>query len=285
MPEVEKEAKQEAKEQRSEQEIIKQLEADKKKLEDKTKSLAKIIELSAKRKPVATGSPDLKNLETELKDYTEQMKKNIKNLGKKLQQPKVGSDAANQQITEILKPFEEKLSILEKLPDLESRLAKLEAPPEEEKPKKQKQESMFGGFSEEGIENEELDKRLITFQENTEKRIKDVEDILSTIRLTLNPQTLTQLQKLSDASADIINTIIPAKVREEMEKILSSFSAEFRMMIQSLRKLSDEIEKSNSEIFYSLEEVERLGNDIDRLEKRLDDIHRGMFRSARHQSI
>ncbi|MBU0530236.1 MAG: hypothetical protein KKC05_01055, partial [Nanoarchaeota archaeon] len=174
---------------------------------------------------------------------------------------------------------------LEKLPDLESRLAKLEAPPEEEKPKKQKQESMFGGFSEEGIENEELDKRLITFQENTEKRIKDVEDILSTIRLTLNPQTLTQLQKLSDASADIINTIIPAKVREEMEKILSSFSAEFRMMIQSLRKLSDEIEKSNSEIFYSLEEVERLGNDIDRLEKRLDDIHRGMFRSARHQSI
>lgn len=109
---------------------------------------------------------------------------------------------------------------------------------------------------------------------------KRLEEGLSGIKLTPNPEALNELRKLSESSSDLLHSIIPNKVREEMDKILSSFSAEFRLLTDSLRKLAGEVEKSNSEIFYSLEEVDRMAHNIKRLEERIDEIHLE-FRSAR----
>lgn len=109
---------------------------------------------------------------------------------------------------------------------------------------------------------------------------KRLEEGLSGIKLTPNPEALNELRKLSESSSDLLHSIIPNKVREEIDKILSSFSAEFRLLTDSLRKLAGEVEKSNSEIFYSLEEVDRMAHNIKRLEERIDEIHRE-FRSAR----
>jgi len=270
--------------QRKQDEVIKRLEEDKKKLEEKTKNLAKILELSAKQKTKARPAAELKGIQDELKAYTDEVKKNIKNLGKKLEKQPTAPDILNQQVMDILKPFEEKIAVLERIPDLETRLSKLEEPAEET-PKKKPKDSLFGGFSEEGIESEELDKRLLTLQENTDARLKTLEDSLNAMRMTLGPQTLNEIRKLADTGSDILTIGIPAKVREEVEKILSSFSAEFRLLTQSLKNLSDEVERSNSEIFFSLEEVERLGNNMERLEKRIDDMHKDLFRSSRNKGI
>ncbi|MFH1978309.1 MAG: hypothetical protein ABIJ92_03210 [Candidatus Aenigmatarchaeota archaeon] len=267
----------------SKEELIEKLQQDKKKLESKIKNLGQVLEIATKKKPKPEKGENLKEAHGDMKEYVEEMKRSIKTLGKKMETPSKAHDERIGQVTsELLKPFEEKLKALEKINDFEIRLARMEGAGKKEEPEKEKKKpGLFGGFAQDIVETKDQEDARIATETRLEKRLNDMQESISSMKIVFGSRSLKELEELINNSNELVNNVVPSKVREEMERMLSSFAGEFRAISQTLQRLTDTIEKSNSELFYSMEEIERMGSDVQRLETRIDNIHKDLIKSIR----
>lgn len=272
--------------QQSQQDLINKLKLEKKQLEEKCISLAKIIEISAKQKPkTSEEAQNVKKAQDDLTAHLADMKKSLKHLSKKIENKPDGEGGnINEALAGFLKPLEEKLQNLEKLSTIETRISKIESAfnnGNKEAEQKPQEQPLFGGFQQDPVQEEADKKEMLGFQADMSKRIAEIENVINPIKILFTSKSVRQIEKLIEESGDIINEAIPSKVREEMDRILATASGEMRLVSQTLKKLNENVEKSSSDILYALEEIERIGSDLERLENRLDNLHRDLFRAAR----
>lgn len=243
--------------------VEKKLDNEKAKLEEKIKNLSKIIEMmSAKQKeksaekssgPEATPSNIKQNFDS-LKDSIESLERRIKS-DKKSKNP--------EEVKNLFSTIQDKITSLDTLPDLIESMKRIEEGLK--KDESQSSNNMFGGFSSgQGTQKDsvfftELKNSFDEFKETVNLKIEDIEKRLGIVTVKLDTKTLKNLEELASSKDEIINKLIPLKVREEIDKILSTLTYSLNNITQQVNELTRESEKVNNKISISMDLIERLG--------------------------
>ncbi len=241
-------------EEKKSDEALKKLEKDNKELEDRIKSLSQIIELSAKQSQAKkTISPEGKAA-GKIDENMEYLKKSIKSMKKSLKM--IDPEKRADEMKMLLEKVEEGSKAMGKLSDIETKMQELEkkmGEKEKEEAEKTDTGNIFGGFGTTGgdlPENapkniKELLDYIEDFKGGIEERLLNLERGVEFITSKIGSDTLKKLDSLISAKDDIETVLIPKKVKEEVEKILSVFSFGIENLSNAIKELTSDIEASN----------------------------------------
>jgi DNA repair exonuclease SbcCD ATPase subunit len=267
------------------EEALKKLELQNKALEEKNRSLAKIIEISANNGPKAEPvSPDAKpRTDSETQQLLEELQNSMKTVKKTLKESVKGPAEKHEEMKKMVSDIEAKIKEVEKIPSMETKMAEIEKRISDDA---QKQSNplggLFGGFGSSGPgagapknapkNMRELMKLINDSNDALENRLLNMERRIDSIRKKIGDKNLERLEGLISSKQDISDNIVPRRVKEEVEKILSAFSFEVEGMAKSARELSDSVEKSNEEIEESLKVITDLKERVPILERAISDM-------------
>ncbi len=258
---------------------LKKLEDEKKSLEEKNKSLAEILEISAASKVESPAQPtvDPKSIEQAIDAKLSDFKKDFSLLEKKLSAQKKEPSVSPQQINDLSSKFatiEDRLKVLDRIPDLEKKVT------ETTEASKKSSEDKDGLFGDMGAFDEEasgslfgkgsaprslrvVDRSLQKMDETTDARFRHFEKKLDELAQRLSPRAVKSLEKMATSGEKILQEVVPNEVKAEVDRIVNSFSFEVRGLSDTVRKLSQDTESSNSE---TREYVEKLRATEERME-------------------
>jgi methyl-accepting chemotaxis protein len=264
---------------------LKKLEEEKRALEEKNKGLAKVIELTSKQntqqQAASKGKPkpeaDAK-ISNSTQTALDELRNSMKTIKKSLKESIKGPAEKHEEMKKMVTDMETKIKDIDKISALETKLADVEKKVAEQVQKAPSSLSnLFGGF---GAGKEEagrpkgaprnigqLMKHIDGIKEGIDTRMLNMERRVDSLRHKLGKKNLQRLETLTSSQQDISDNLIPRRVREEVEKILSTFSFEVEDMAESAKSLADNVERSNE----SLEEILVVMKD---LQKRTDTMER-----------
>lgn len=248
------------------------LDAEKQKLEEKVKNLSKIIEVmstkqaaAAKNEAAASAAKATEGsgeaAAANLKDHFTDLKKAIGSLETKIKDNK--KVKPTEETTKLLATVQEKLTALDALPTLVEGVQQLRE--ELNKHDDDKPENPFGAFGaaqqqtkEASLFFTELKSAFEEFRQATELKLEDLERRVNVVNVKLDTKTLKNLEQLAGSKDEIINTLIPHQVREEVDKILAHLSYTINNLTQRVNELALETEKANNKIEIALDLLERV---------------------------
>ncbi|UCD07769.1 MAG: hypothetical protein JSW41_02255 [Candidatus Aenigmatarchaeota archaeon] len=257
-----------------EDKAVKKLEEEKKGLEDKYKSLAKILELSAKQKPkkepelpeeVSGGKID-KDLEY-LKKSLKSMKKTIK---------LIDPEKKTEEMKNLVSKIEQQTKAIDKISAMDIKIKELEKKMTGKEEKKTEETgNIFGGFgmlggkkSSEGA-SKDTKQLLDDFKEGMGERLLNLEKRVESIRVKIGDDRLKKIDFMISAKDDIENKMIPKRVKEEVEKILSVFSFGIENLSSAIKNLTTDIERSNNGMESVFNWIEATNERIKNIEQKL----------------
>jgi chromosome segregation ATPase len=144
---------------------------------------------------------------------------------------------------------------------------------------------LFGGFQGTGAQSSaETDKKLSLLAQ----RITEVEERLAgkteelrqryeSVLSRLGPDTVEKLQKVMSSSHDILDRMVPEKVKEQASIIMTGFSSDIRALSEDIHTLAKETEKMNMETGFSFSKLEKIEQQINRFEERLTVLERELL--------
>jgi predicted nucleic acid-binding Zn-ribbon protein len=265
------------KEHPEEKKAMENLDREKAKLEEKVKSLSKIIELMATKKESKQpdGIPPEGAAET-LKSNFESLKKAIVSLEGKIKKSE-GKARPSEDMKNLLASVQKKIAALDSVPPLLDSMKKIEEELKKMNSKPEANANIFGGFGETPSTSKEaslfyteLKNAFEEFRESTELKMEDMEKRLNILAVKMDTKTLKNLESLASSKDEILNTLIPARVREEVDKILSALAYSLNNITQEVNRFTAEAEKMNNRLSLSMDLIERLGKNVERLENRLN---------------
>ena len=242
---------------------LKKLEEEKKSLEDKNKSLAEIIELSATSKIESPAKPatDTKAIEQAIDGKLNDFKKDFSLLEKKISSQKKEPSVSPQQMNDLSSKFaaiEDRLKVLDRIPDLEKKVTETT---EASKKSSEEKDGLFGdmgAFDEEASGSlfgkgsaprslRAVDRSLQKMDTTTDARFRHFEKKLDELAERLSPRAVKSLEKMATSGEKILQEVVPNEVKAEVDRIVNSFSFEIRGVSDTVRKLSQDTESINSE--------------------------------------
>ena len=263
-------------------ENIKKLEAENAALAEKNKNLAKVIEISATSDN--TSPKDASPLTSELSKAMEELKSSMKIVKKDLKESIKGPTEKHEEMKKIVADLTEKTKDLEKIPAIVTQISDIEKKMSERGNKdKIPFGGLFGGLGTQGEGNigmprdapknmKELLGKIGEIKDGVETRLLNMERRVDTIRQKIGKKNLERLDSLVSAQQDISDNLVPRRVKEEVDKILSTLSFEVEGMSSSARELSSEVTKSNEQIADALETTKALEERMQRAELSNDKI-------------
>ncbi|MBI4021001.1 MAG: hypothetical protein HY369_02050 [Candidatus Aenigmarchaeota archaeon] len=237
------------------------LDADKNRLEEKVKNLSKVIEVLSAQQPAPAG-PATDQLGDNLKEHFEGMKKAISSLETKMKAPRPVEDKN-------LGALQAKLPLLDSIPALVESLKRIEE--QVKKPDGQ----LFGGFGqapppskEASLFYSELKTALEEFKGATTLKLEELERQVNLLAVKMDAKTLKNLELLAASKDEILDALVPARVRDEVDTILAALSSHLGAITTQVNTLVVETDKANNKIGLSLDLIDRIRKDIERLEAR-----------------
>jgi len=295
---------------------LQKLEAEKKALEEKNKSLAKIIEVATQQKVAASQAPAkaaaasaaaggaakpsaAKADGTSAKPGAgaekalDELKTSMKSIKKQLKESLQGPAEKHEQMKKMVADIQTKMKDIDKVSTLETKLIDIEKKVSEQAQKAPSSiGNLFGGFGAGGRPDagmpknapknmRELMAHINSVKDGLETRMLNMERRVDSVREKIGRKNLDRLEDLISSKQDISDNMIPRKVREEVEKILSTFSFEVEGMANNTRELAEQISKSNEDVEESLKVVSDLEERADKTEKIVDGLQETSQRSER----
>ena len=187
--------------------------------------------------------------------------------------------------------IEAKIKDVDKISALETKLADMEKKVSDTAHKSPSSLSnLFGGFGAGGTKGSapknaprnigELMKHINELKDGVDTRMLNMEKRVDAIRHKIGGKNLERLEELISSKQDISENIVPRRVREEVEKILSTFSFEVEDMADAAKNLADNVEKSNDEFEDSFDTVKDLQTRLAGFEKVLNDLQSGFSQTS-----
>lgn len=233
------------------------LAAEKERLELKVKNLTQVIEAMAAKAepPEADGGPP--GTAEALASHFDSLKKTISSLEGKIK--KSESRGGGEEAKELLAALQKKLDALDTLPALVEAIKKVEegvkqaasAPPS----------NLFGGFGspppatskEATILALEVRDSVEQLKADTDARFDAADKQVKKLALALDPATVSRLESAAQRAGDLLDVQVPARVRQEVDGILSALSFSLNAMAQELGRLTAETEKLNAALQAAVE--------------------------------
>lgn len=254
--------------------MLKKLEAEKRDLEEKNASLARIIELTH-AKPDSMGDS-----ETDGGDATkslEELKDSMKVIKKTLRDSLQGPAEKHEEMKRLVAEMNSRLIDVSKIPALETKLIEVEKRISGQDRKDVSPfGNIFGGFGagqtammpkNAPSSMKELMKYIGDQGERLETRMLNMEKRLDALREKIGRKNLERLESLVSSKQDISDNLVPRRVKEEVEKILSAFSFEVEGMSAATRDLAERVRLSNDRMDESLRFLKETGERMDKSDK------------------
>jgi len=271
---------------------LKKLEEEKKALEEKNKSLAKVIEMTSTQNVTDNGAEKTdKNKQeaaagTDTQKALEELRGSMKIIKKNLKESLEGPAEKHEQMKKMVTDIEAKVKDIDKISVIETKIGDIEKKVAESVQKTPSSlGNLFGGFGADRTESgapknaprnmAELMKQINGIKEDIDTRMLNMERRVDAIRQKLGKKNLQHLEELISSKQDISDNIVPRRVREEVEKILTTFSFEVEDMAEAAKNLADNVEKSNDTFDHSLDTINELRSRIDTMERMVNEMRVG----------
>jgi chromosome segregation ATPase len=271
-----------------EEDVVKKLTEQNKSLEEKIKNLTKIIEITSQQGKEAGEKGDS---DDKLKTHIADLKKSINSIVTKIEavgKSKPKDIEALEKIKVAVSDLKGKSKDLDRLPALEEKIRGLE---DRFASQKGGEQNLFGGFQETpttkqqagNLENDlaALEGTFTEFRTDISSKVSDTNKKVQTLMLRLNPQTIRQLQRLSSSKENIVEKLVPQKVKEEVSLILSNFSFDIRDLSTNIKELVEETEKINTRMQYSFTGIEKMKKDLATINDRVNLLERTVLGRSR----
>jgi len=271
-----------------EEDVVKKLTEQNKSLEEKVKNLTKIIEITSQQGKEASEKGDS---DDKLKTHIADLKKSINSIVTKIEavgKPKPKDVETLEKIKVAISDLKGKSKDLDRLPALEEKIKGLE---DRFSSQKGGEQNLFGGFQETqatkqqagSLENDlaALEGTFTEFRTDISSKVSDTNKKVQALMLRLNPQTIRQLQRLSLSKENIIEKLVPQKVKEEVSLILSNFSFDIRDLSANIKELVEETEKINTRMEYSFTGIEKIKKDLATINDRVNLLERTVLGRSR----
>jgi methyl-accepting chemotaxis protein len=271
---------------------LKKLEEEKRALEEKNKGLAKVIEMTskqheqqkaaaAKAKPPADAA-----MGNDTQKALDDLRTSMKTIKKSLNESIKGPAEKHEQMKKMVSDIETKIKDVDKIASLETKLADIEKKVAEQVQKAPSSlGNLFGGFGAKaggtGAPKNaprnigELMKHIDGLKGDMDTRMLNMERRVDSLRHKLGKKNLERLEELISSKQNISDNIVPRRVREEVEKILSTFSFEVEDMADSAKTLADNVEKSNEGFEESVKTINSIQKRMDSAERMISEMRSG----------
>jgi chromosome segregation ATPase len=280
---------------------IKKLEDEKKALEEKNKGLAKVIELTSQQnaeqkqasaKAAQTTKQAKIAVDTGTQKALDELRSSMKTIKKSLKESLQGPAEKHEQMKKMVADIEAKIKDVDKITAIETKITDMEKKVAEQVQKAPSSlGNLFGGFgagkADAGAPKNaprnirELMKHIDGIKDTFETRLLNMERRVDSIRHKLGKKNLERLEELISSKQDISENVVPRKVREEVEKILSTFSFEVEDMADSAKELADNVEKSNESFDHSVENIRSIQKRMDAAERMISEMRTGYQQTSK----
>jgi|GEM_PF-2969512 len=271
---------------------LKRLEEEKRALEEKNKNLAKVLELTARQKKTAgqdaqpPKTADDKEAGSDVQKALEELRVGMKTVKKSLKESIQGPAEKHEQMKKMVSDIEAKMKDVDKISSFEAKLADIEKKVSDQIHKSPSSLSnLFGGFGTGKVDAGtpknaprnigELMKNIDEIKDGVDTRMLNMERRVDAIRHKIGNKNLERLEELLSSKQDISDNLVPQRVREEVEKILSTFSFEVEDMAEAAKTLADNVEKSNESFDESLAVVKGIQKRLDGVERIVNEVQAG----------
>lgn len=271
---------------------LKKLEEEKRALEEKNKGLAKVIEMTAKQHEQQKASITAKQqsdagMGNDTQKALEDLRTSMKTIKKSLNESIKGPAEKHEQMKKMVADIEAKIKDVDKIASLETKLADIEKKVSEQVQKAPSSlNNLFGGFGAKSTGGSgnlrnaprnigELMKHIDGIKDDIDTRMLNMERRVDSLRQKLGKKNLERLEELISSKQDISENIVPRRVREEVEKILSTFSFEVEDMADSAKTLADNVERSNEGFEESIKIINNLQKRVDSTERMISEMRSG----------
>jgi len=271
---------------------LKRLEEEKRALEEKNKNLAKVLELTARQNKTegqAARPPKPavdKEAGSDVQKALEELRVGMKTVKKSLKESIQGPTEKHEQMKKMVADIEAKIKDVDKISSFEAKLADIEKKVSDQIHKSPSSLSnLFGGFGTGKVDAGtpknsprnigELMKHINEIKDSVDTRMLNMERRVDAIRHKIGNKNLERLEELLSSKQDISDNLVPRRVREEVEKILSTFSFEVEDMAEAAKTLADSVEKSNESFDDSLAFVKDIQKRLDGVERIVNEVQSG----------